>query len=133
METLKQVIQANPWEYSNERSELISRGQLECLLIYRGDTVPLPWEVRILDLAGVVKSVPVKFACLSQAEAWIETLKDFRAVDRCGTELTAYYEPGSYCPWKVSHRDAETGELFSTQHFDGREQAIEAIEQHLAW
>lgn len=133
METLKQVIQANPWEFSTERSELIGRGQLECLLIYRGDTAPLPWEIRILDLKGDAVTDPVKFACLAQAEAWIEKLRDFRAVDQCGTEMTAYYQPGSYCPWKVSHRDAETGELLSTQHFDTREQAIKTIEHYLAW
>lgn len=133
METLKQVIQANPWEFSTERSELIGLAQLECLLIYRGEGLALPWEVRILDLKGDAVTVPVKFAYLADAEAWIEKLRDFRAVDRCGTEMTAYYQPGSYCPWKVSHRDAETGELFSTQHFDSREQAIKTIEQNLAW
>ena len=133
METLKQAIQANPWEFSTERSELISRGQLECLLIYRGDAVALPWEMRILGLDGIAATVPVKFAFLADAEAWIEKLRDFRVVDRCGTELTAYYEPGSSCRWKVSRRDAETGELFSTQHFDSREEAIKTIEQTLAW
>lgn len=133
METLKQVIQANPWEYSNERSELISEGRLECLLIYRGGAAPLSWEIRILDLRGNEVTTPVKFTHLAQAEAWIKTLKDFRAVDSCGTELTAYYEPGSYCRWHVGRRDAETGELFSVQCFDSREEAIKTIEQSLAW
>lgn len=136
METLKQVIQANPWEFSTERSELINRGQIECLISCSGEGASRVWAVSFLDnTSGEMLTAPAFFHYLDNAEGYASQFKDIEAVDRCLTKLVGHYDLGNYLsfPWALSSFDAETGEFFSSEHFETRAAMMQAMAKRLAW